>query len=158
MTTPLRSVPSLVLALLATGCSDHAARKVAVQDAFASYQRSLLTGDRRGLSRILTRDSRPAIDQLPLAELGRKDPLEVVGVEGEKATWRVRVHDPNPGGTDGVYLVVRQDGEWRIDLLGSLAQNHAVVHGEGSGMQVVPADVDPREIDGIRAAPAAGIR
>lgn len=149
------SRPPLVAGLLALlvlpACADPDAD--AARRAFLDFQSALFAGDVPALRRLVTNESEPAIEHLPLAALAERSALEVSGVERiDGGIQRVFVLDPQRPHAGGSYVVAREGGRWRVDLLASTLANNA--HHAGVGYQIVPATA--ADIENAEARPAAG--
>lgn len=145
------STAFLAVVILLPACSETAAETTAAVRTFEAFQEALFGADRPALRRLVTDSSRPAIDDLPFDDLESKEPLQVLGAERDGADFLVRVTDPNRGGEPGTYVVVRQGGRLRVDLLATTALHHEEVP-YGDGTELVPKALTPADIERARAA------
>ena len=127
-----------------------------VHRVFTSFQDALMRGDAGALRTAVTRGSELAVGQVPLDRARSKRRLEVRQIRRrDSGRFDVEVRDPNADGAEATYVVVRDDGRWRVDLVASLAANHATERGfHHTG----PADLTPEQIARIRAREAASVR
>lgn len=132
----------ILVATLAAGCGD-AEREAerAAERTFAEFQRALFAGDRAALRAGVTEESRPAIDGLPLAELGVREPLRITGARDACGSWHVGVTDPGDGDAPGTYVVVRENGKLVVDLIAS-----AALAARDTGVPVVDAPFEPHAL------------
>ena len=83
------------------------------------FERALRQRDRSGLADSLTRESREALDALTEKPVGDQLTLQILGAATPTNGILVRVHDPNGSASDAGFMVVRENGELRIDLIAS---------------------------------------
>jgi hypothetical protein len=113
-----RRLLGLLALLAACGPTSHpdTAAACAVVERF---ERALRQRDRGGLADSITRESREALDALTEKPVGDKLPLQILGAAPRADGILVRVHDPNGTARDAGFMVVRENGELRIDLIAS---------------------------------------
>ena len=123
----VRTVPLalVTLALIAQSCSRSAAAAEQQQavEVFEAFQGALFGGETATIRRLLTRESRPfaaAIQRQPL--VGRQ-PLKVLGTSKVRHQLRVHVRDPNDSGRESFFVLVREDGRIRVDMVATTAYN-----------------------------------
>ncbi len=155
-----RSAGIAVLAFaLFSSCSRSDGDAAAARAAFDSFQAAAIAGDRDALAGVVTRESRPAIEQIDLDALGKRQRLLVEGTKRPTSgRFEFRVRDPRatPPDRSSMFVVVREAGQWRVDLVDTLLANQ-VVH-SGNGTRIVPGGLDRQRIDGIGAVEAGAIR
>jgi len=142
----------LALLLCATGCSEACAGEQAeAARVLAAFQDALFRGDRGELRRLCTEESRAVVGDLPLDAVAGRQPLKILGVRGERGEFLVDVEDPNEGNRRSCFVVVKEWGQLRVDLVATTRFNH-VEHVVGDGAPVLePRSLDPGEIERIRA-------
>ncbi len=124
--------------------------------AFASFQTALFRGDQAALRQLVTRQSRPAVAQLPLGTMADKSPLLVLGAKRSDYRVHVEVSDPNEGGSRSWFVVAKEDGRWVLDLVETAGLNHISV--ESGDLELKPRQLSPAEIERIRSMDASAIR
>jgi hypothetical protein len=152
-----RALGALGLGLLAVLCSCGEDELVTgARAGFARFQDATLAGDRTAMMRSVTQDSRAAIHHVDIASAQQRERLEVLSAEARNAgRVELRVADPNAGGAQSVFVVLRERGEWRVDILATAAANYTLIEG---GPSFVPNDERAERIDGIDATEASAIR
>ena len=141
---------AVALTWLAAGCSSEPTREQAATAAFERFQDALFAGDRSALRHLLSSASREALSALPLQRVQGQQRLRVVGAERRDPEVLLAVLDPNQGDSRHTWVMVREDGRMRVDLIGSTAYNHTVRPGEG-GPRFEPRQLDRAELAKIRA-------
>lgn len=144
---------SLCLALATLGAcgASHARDAEAV---FAEFQAALLRGDAMAVRRLLARNSVEVADHLPYERIRTQAPVQVLGVRLNDGEIHVHVADPNQGGRRTRFVLVREDGALRVDLVATTAYNVDERHVPGAQPRFVPVPVDPREVErAVRARP-----
>lgn len=142
----------LVLALMLSACHDREAQ--AVGATFKAFQQAAIAGDRASVAALLTEESRPAAAQIDLGQVS--GPAEVRAVD-RVHSGRYELTLREQGKTeDSAFVLVREAGSWRIDLVETLLANHAVRPGEG--FSLTPTELDQEQIERARAVEASGIR
>jgi hypothetical protein len=139
--------------LLAASCARDEGPEEAMQ-AFAAFQHALQQRDVDGCRDLLTRESRPVVDELPWDAIGARAPLEVVGAartRGNAAEFYVDVLDPNEADAPGRYVVVREYGRMVVDLVASAGLTARAVEASSGDEKFEPAPLTPADFDRIRA-------
>lgn len=139
--------------LLLAGCARDTGPDEAMQ-AFAAFQHALQQRDAGGCRELLTRESRPVVDELPWDAIGARAPLEVVGAaraRGNAPEFYVDVLDPNEADAPGRYVVVREHGRLVVDLVASAGLTARAVEASSGDEQFEPAQLTPADFDRIRA-------
>ncbi|MEZ5988234.1 MAG: hypothetical protein R3F30_03770 [Planctomycetota bacterium] len=135
----------LVPVLLLPACGGPAA--AAERDALAclaSFRKALAAGDRAALRGLLTAESRRACDQLPRrSDDCGYEVLSTRSLSPSEVRVRLRDGDPEASDREGVYVVVREDGRWVVDLVATAGLNKVERALPGPATRVVPADIDP---------------
>lgn len=144
-----RCLLTILLPLLATACGDRR-DAAAAQQAFVSFQAALQRGDRSACRDLLTRESQPALAELPWQRLREQRPLVVLGTERSAGEFLVRVRDPNDGDRCSEFVVVREYGRLVVDLVASAGRHAEVVEAAGAPEQFVPRELTPADFDRIR--------
>ena len=153
MTADIHRQPSRRLLLLAfawtVACADVGDPvETAIRARVDAFQAALRAADTESLYDLLTRESLPAIEQLRPS--GNEDRLIVDAVQRrDPGRYDVAVREASgDGATAGVFVVVREAGAWRIDLVESAAVTNGTEKGPPS---IEPAGLTPEQIDEIRA-------
>lgn len=108
----LAGISSLVAA-----CSGEPTEAAAARALVSEFERALHRGDRATLREVVTTESRPAIDAMALAASADKKPLTFVDATHRVDGLHVRVLDPNADDRPGAFVVVRENGALRLDLV-----------------------------------------
>lgn len=114
---------------------------------FEEFQACLRAGDRPRVRSLLTQASREVVPHLPWATLASSKPLTVVSVRPDGASHLIHVRDPNEGNRESTYVVSREDGHHRIDLIRTAGFNHRNVALEGPAMRYTQKELEQHEID-----------
>lgn len=97
-------------------------------------------GDKAGMIPLLSLESRNIVEALPTK--GRVDqPFEVLDQwTRSPSEIHVKVRDPDPTAQNrvGTYVVVREEGRWRIDLLATAGLNSEEVKLPGPSHRLIP--------------------
>ena len=155
--SPLTRIGLLFAPVVLLACSDDS-RATEAEAAFNRFQTALFRGDRAIVRELLTRESRPVIQSLPWRELATKTPLEVLGVTETHGRFEIAVRDPNAAGRESLYVVVRENSRWRIDLLATTSHNHTYTWNKGPTTIVRPSVIEAGGIRRIGASEASSIR
>lgn len=140
-----RSFLLVVLPVSAAGGCGESPTAAAV-GTFARFQDALFAGDRAELRALVTRDSRPAVDALPLDRVAGQQPVRVTGCERiDAALFHVHVADPNAGGRASRFVVVKENGVLRVDLLDTTAFNHRDRWLDGPALRQTVRPLSPAE-------------
>jgi hypothetical protein len=143
----------VLLALGLSGCSDHG--EADARSAFDRFQAALFAGDRSTVIDLLARESRPAALELDFAAIRARKPLTVTDASRIDGAFHLTVHDPAEPTRPGCYVVIREGGAWRVDLLASLSATRPLVHGAEPSITARPAELSKREIDKVEASSPA---
>ncbi|MEZ5967424.1 MAG: hypothetical protein R3F56_26540 [Planctomycetota bacterium] len=103
--------------LILAGCGEPGALTEA-KDVVRTFEAAVRAGDRATARRIVTLESRPAVDAMPLVPSG-KAPLTVIDAVARPDGVHVQVRDPNLDDRAGAFVVVRENGALRVDLVAS---------------------------------------
>jgi hypothetical protein len=125
-----------------------AAEKEAVRT-FEQFQQALVTGDQGACAHLLTRESQPAVAQMPWERLRHEKPLRILGTTREGFEYWIRVADPNQGDRESCYVVVREYGKLVVDLLATAAHNVTFVPHQGPP-DFQPTTLTPAELERVR--------
>ena len=154
----MRVLPTLLLvpAFLASGCADAEAPARAATATFAAFQQALRNHDENACRRLLTSESAVVISSLPWQSAAESEPLCIDGAEAVGSAFHVRVRDPNQGGAEATFVVVREYGALVVDLVASAACNAVEVEREGAAEadfrreEFEPRELTPADYDRIR--------
>jgi len=108
--------------------------------AFQSFQNALQQGDRERCRALLTQDSVAAVEQFPWESLRQRQQLAVVEATRAHGGFHLRVRDPNEGGRESTFVVAREFGSYRVDLLATIGLQRAPTAARG------PAEYAPRAL------------
>jgi len=139
--------------LLFAGCADDPGPARA-RRAFAAFQDALLRGDAAACRELLTRESRPVVEEMPWDAVTARAPLELLGASRTRpnvAEFYVDVRDPNEADAAGRYVVVREYGRLVVDLVASAGLTARAVEASSSDERFEPAQLTPADFDRIRA-------
>ncbi len=135
--------PSLLFLCLPLGLLTFAScgggEEARAEAAFRSFWAALKRRDTGGMEPYVTKRSRPYLRFLPAPEGGR-DPI-LLGIEREAGRIRLEVRDPGgEGGTgSGAFILRRERGLWKVDLIATAGEGAREVPRSGKGVRVVPA-------------------
>ncbi len=150
-------LPAVLALLPLLGCADHHAFEQS-QLVFARYQDALFAGDRAGLRAVLSRESRQLIPHLPMHRTTGKQRLVVVAHERRDPEILLTVRDPNSGDAERTFVLVREDGQLRVDLVATTAFNHERRFNPNGSVRIDPRRMTPDELARIPSLPARPIR
>ncbi len=158
----VRTVPLalVTLALIAQGCfrSAAAAEQQQAVEVFEAFQGALFGGETATIRRLLTRESRQFTAAIRRQPLAGRQPLEVLGTSKVRHQLRVYVKDPNDGGRESFFVLVREDGSIRVDMVATTAYNREEHRRPGPREIVRQKRLTQREIERIRAIAKEVIR
>lgn len=143
----------LGLGLATAACGSERDPKVDAAAAFARFQMALQAGDEPSCRELLTQESAPALAQMPWDAVRKKQPLLVLGASGEGAEFRVHVADPNQGGAESDFVVVREYGRLVVDLIATAGLHTETVEtaeASGSRGELAPRPLTPADMERIR--------
>lgn len=113
-----RLVALLSACVVLVACAGEEARRgSAAMATVTAFETALRSGDRGELRRLVTAESRQAIEHLPLEAAASKAALQVVDATVRDGDVLVRVCDPNAGAAESAFVVVKENGELRVDLV-----------------------------------------
>jgi hypothetical protein len=147
--------PCLLAGFALAGCGPATIEADAVA-AFAVFQDALFAGDRARLRAALAGECRQVVDSLPLGRLDSRQRLQVLGVRSRPPVVHVDVADPNENGRRSTYVLVREEGALRVDLVATSALQPAP--GTGASRPSWRFEPGPLTPDQVRAAEAAARR
>ena len=150
--TPLaRALTLLSLALAGCGPAPRAEDEVLAR--FEAFETALRADDVEALFDLVTRDSLPALEAIQPGAARRRGPLRVDSVDLRDPS-RGEVQACEEDGDGATFVLVREAGTWRIDLVESVATTHGTVPGEPS---ITPSGLEPAQIDRIRNGLGEGL-
>jgi hypothetical protein len=123
----------------------------AARRAFDGYQDALFAADRQRLREALSAKSRELVPEIPFERVREKARLRVVDAVARPPQVLVAVEDPNQGGKECTFVLVREDGELRVDLVATTAYNHEERPAEQPGPRIAPRELSPDELARIRS-------
>jgi len=146
MRSSLRILITLPLLLAAWSCAEDLSEPLAV---YQQFQKALLIEDRAALRKLVSESSRKYVESLPRPKPGSRP--RVVGARREHSRVYIDVEDDNPKAEIpcGTFVVVKEDGEWLVDLIQTAKQNLEQVPGPARRNRVIPTEV-PRTATGNR--------
>jgi len=145
-----RTVLAMVFSGLLAACGSDADETAAAAAAFERFQLALQRGDESACRELLTTESRTVLSQVPWETVRDKQPLTVLGVDRDGAEFSVRVRDPNEGGQQANFVVVREYGRLVVDLVASAGLTARTVEASGSRQDFEPRELTPADHDRIR--------
>ena len=146
----LRLRLGLLLAVSSLSCCSGDRAEDAAAQAFAEFQSALFRGDAAALRKLLCYESRAVIRDLVAVDLRGKKPLVVTGISRHISQYRVHVADPNSGGRESFYVLTKEDGRIRVDLLATTLYNRKTVRRRLDRPVFVPQRLTPVDIDRIK--------
>ncbi len=163
---PLHPVLTLAVltlwALMPQGCgrSAAAAEEQQAEQVFRTFQGALFRSETATIRKLLTRKSRRFAQTLARQDLAGRQPLRILGTSRVRHQLRVHVRDPNDGGRESLFVLVREGGSIRVDLLETTAYNKEERRRPGP-REIVRRRQKPltqREIEKIHALTKKAIR
>lgn len=140
--------PFLVLTVAwLTGCQPTSETSTRAQALVARFEQAVRDGDRAGVRDAVTFDSRAAVDAMELVPTPSKAPLVVLDAVARGSALQVRVRDPNQHDQPGVFVVVAENGDLRIDLIASAGLTAREVPQPGAATRTVMRPLSPAEIE-----------
>lgn len=149
-------ITALACLLVTVSCDRERSEVRPALQTFESFQNALFSGDQATLRRLVTRQSRPAVPQLPLVSMADKSPLLVLGAKRSDYRVHIEVSDPNEGGSRSWFVAAKEEGRWVLDLVETASLNHISV--ESGDLELKPRQLSPAEIERIRSMDASAIR
>ncbi len=145
----IRLAAALFAATSFTACSsDQEPARAA--ELFATFQSALQRGDREACRELLTAASVPALDELPWALIRERKPLAVLGAERGAGDFRIRVKDPNDGGHESQFIVVREYGRLVVDLVATAGLHTEVIEAADAREELAPRQLTDADYARIR--------
>lgn len=114
------------------------------------FQDALLRGDESGCRETLTVESAAALAELPWRRVLAQRPLQPLAATTCPDGYRVRVADPNVGGAEADFVVVREYGRLVVDLVATAGLTARVVEADAAREELVPRELTPADFDRIR--------
>jgi hypothetical protein len=148
-----RTVLITALALAAHACDAGPGVEAEVRAQFGAFETALRHDDTEALFDLVTRDSLPALEALQPGAARQRGALVVDAVEVRDPA-RTEVRAREAGGDAATFVLVREAGAWRVDLIESVATTHGTVPDEPS---ITPSGLDPTQIDRIRNGLGEGL-
>ena len=140
--------PSLLIVAFLVSCgSQEDDARAAARDLVARFEQALRRGDRGALRDVVTLESRPAIDAMPLPAIADKAPLVLLDVVARAGTWHVGVRDPNANDKEGAFVVVQENGSLRVDLVASAGLTAREVPLPGAATRTVMRPLTPQQLE-----------
>jgi len=127
-------------------CAPDDPQRDAALASFARFRSAVQTADQDALCDLLTRESLPAIASL--ASGGAAGVPVAVDTVERRHPGRYDLIVQEAGGPAGVFVVVKEAGAWRVDLVESAVATHGVVDGAPT---IEPAGLTAGQIDRIRS-------
>lgn len=131
-------------ALLGAGCAEPADLAGARQ-VVRRFEDAVRAGDRTALRQVVTSESRPGVDAMALDASAPPQPLTVLDAVQRPDGVHVRVRDPNHGDRVGALVVVRENGDLRLDLVATAGLSAREVPLPGPRQRSVVRPLSPRE-------------
>lgn len=140
----LRRLWQASVLILVAGCGEPA-ELAGARQVVQTFERAVRTGDRTTLRGLVTFESRPAVDAMPLEADAGQQPLAVLDAVARADGVHVLVRDPNHGDRDGAFVVVRENGALRLDLVASAGLTAREVPLAGPRQRTVVRPLSPEE-------------
>ncbi len=149
-------------ALIPQGCarSAAAAEEQQAEQVFRTFQGALFSSETATIRRLLTRKSRRFAHTLARQDLTGRQPLHILGTSRVRHQLRIHVKDPNDSGRESWFVLVREGGSIRVDLLATAAYNKEErwLPGPREVVRRRQKPLTQREIEKIRALSKRAIR
>ena len=113
---------------------------------FEAWLSALRNRNKDELRRLSTHESRPYVDLLPADRAGPLPPqIAVHRLDRGRATLKVTDRNADASVQEGFFVLQREDGEWRVDLMETAGRNAREVNlpGPPTRTRLVPLD-EPR--------------
>lgn len=149
----LQALAVAFLSLALAGCGPAPKAEDDVLARFEAFETALRADDTEALFDLVTRDSLPALEAIQPGAARQRGPLVVDSVDVRDPS-RSEVCAREAGGDGATFVLVREAGAWRVDLLESVATTHGTVQGEP---EITPSGLDPAQIDRIRNGLGEGL-
>jgi hypothetical protein len=138
------------LSLLAAACSHAPTGTDRALSAFGQFQDALFAGDATLLRGLVTEESAPVVDELPLAQIRQRQRLQAISASDERGSYLVQIRDPNQGNARGSYVVVRENGRFVVDLVATAAMHATPTDRPTDPHHFEPRELSPADLDRIR--------
>ncbi len=138
------------LSLLAAACSRTPSGTERALTTFAQFQDALFAGDAKSLRGLVTEESAPVVDEMPLDQIGRRQRLLAESASDERGSFLVQIRDPNQGNARGAYVVVRENGRFVVDLVATAALHATPTDRPTDQRHFEPRELSPADLDRIR--------
>ncbi len=113
-----------------------------------SFQDFLRTKNAIGLMGVLTESSRRFVPALLKKTPGKLAPV-LLSTKQDGTRIEALMKDPNPGAivSKGTYVLAKEDGEWRIDLVATAGANSHEVALPGNSTRIVPTRLSKKKFE-----------
>ncbi|GEM_PF-3024797 len=147
----LKIILLLLPFFLFAGCERENSAAEIASTRLESFQGLLRKKDGLGLMGILTESSRRFVPALLKKTPGEQAPL-LLSVKRNGSRIEARMRDPNPGAIvpEGTFILVKEDGEWRIDLVATAGANSHEVALPGNSTRIVPTRLSKKKLEEAR--------
>lgn len=108
---------------------------------FGQFQAALFARDVKALHKLVTEESAPVIDELPFDRVRSQQQLLPVSASDERGSFYVHCLDPNSNNASGIYVVVRENGRFVVDLIAT-----AGLHSQPTDRPVRPPEMTQRQL------------
>jgi hypothetical protein len=98
---------------------------------------------------LLTQDSAAALADMPWQRVSEQQPLHVLSAQAEGQGWHVQITDPNQGGKQSAFVVVREHGHLVVDLVATAGLCAEPVEATATREQFEPRELSPADLDRI---------
>ena len=124
---------------------------------FRSFQDALFARDATRLRSLVCADAREAIPGLLQADLTTRQPLTISHVTRQDYEFRIHVRDPNrpATGEDAFYIVTKEDGQMRVDLISTARYQSRTTHRKLARPTLVPNGMGPQAVEAAARRAAA---
>jgi hypothetical protein len=149
----LRTATALMLILATTAIGAHlllrgpSSDEREVRRVFAEFVAALCEGRHAELRWLVTEECVPYVAHMQELERAKdKQPLELLEleIEGSRATLAVRDPNPDAAAPGGDFVMRREDGRWRVDLIATAGKSARQRQLPGGGFRVTQTGLDPK--------------
>ncbi len=133
---------------LLSACEKEPSASEIAKSRLESFQGFLRTKNSMGLMGVLTESSRRFVPALLKKTPGELAPI-LLSVKKEGIRIEALMRDPNPGAVvpKGTFVLVKEDGEWRVDLVATAGANSHEVALPGNSTRIVPSRLSKKQLD-----------
>ena len=116
------------------------------------WHKAFLAGDAARARPLLSIKSRKYMSSLPEKAGAGSEPLQVLSMHRDGSRVDIEVRDPSPNAAvaKGVFVMVKEEGEWRLDLIKTAGANSHEVAQPGPPMRLRRMRLSKRQAEDLR--------